>query len=306
MKLAALFPGQGSQTVGMARDFYDNSEAARVVLDEAEATLPGLLGLMFDGPAGELQLTANQQPALVAAGAAAWAAWLEAGGPRPQLAAGHSLGEFSALCASGAVSLADTLKLVRQRGTFMQDAVAPGVGAMAAVMKLDPEQISTVLGAIDGTVEIANLNSPAQTVISGEAAAVQTASAALKELGGRVIPLKVSAPFHCSLMQDAADRLAPLLQSTGFTEPDFPVLSNVSAREHETGQIAARLTEQVTSAVRWVESLEHLQSSGITQLVEFGSGQVLTGLTARTLQNVTSFAVTDMASLQTALSEVKS
>ncbi len=290
----------------MARDFHDNSKAARAVLNEAEATLPGLLELMFEGPADQLQLTANQQPALVAAGAAAWAAWLEAGGPAPQVAAGHSLGEFSALCVSGAVSLADTLQLVRQRGTFMQDAVAPGVGAMAAVMKLDPQQIRAALSEVDGRAEIANLNSPAQTVISGETGAVQAASAALKELGGRVIPLKVSAPFHCSLMQGAADRLAPLLQATAFADPEFPVLSNVSAREHETGQIPARLTEQVTSAVRWVESLEHLQNSGVTQLVEFGSGQVLTGLTGRTLHNVTSFAVTDMASLQAALFEVKS
>lgn len=304
MKFAALFPGQNSQVIGMGQDFYTHSDAAKAVLDQAEATLPGLLELMFDGPEDDLKLTANQQPALVAAGVAAWAAWLETGGPAPAIAAGHSLGEFTALCASGALDFTDALKLVRRRGELMQEAVAQGGGAMAAVMKLEPEAILEILRATDGTVEIANLNSPGQTVISGEETAVQQAAAALKEQGGRVIPLKVSAPFHCSLMQPAADRLAPLLAATDFSAGDFPVLSNVTAREHESAAIAARLTEQVTSTVRWTESMELLAAQGISSFVEFGSGKVLTGLVGRTLEGTDAHAVTDMASLQAALSEV--
>ena len=304
MKFAALFPGQNSQVIGMAQDFYTHSDAARAILDQAEATLPGLLKIMFDGPEDELKLTANQQPALVAAGVAAWAAWLEAGGPAPAVAAGHSLGEFTALCASGALNFADALKLVRRRGELMQEAVHEGGGAMAAVMKLEPEAIRAVLQGLNGTVEIANLNSPGQTVISGEETAVEQAAAALKEKGGRVIPLKVSAPFHCSLMQPAADRLAPLLEQTDFSEGSFPVLSNVTARAHERAAIAARLTEQVTSTVRWTESMELLAQQGISSFVEFGSGKVLTGLVGRTVEGASAHAVTDMASLQAALNEV--
>lgn len=305
MAFAALFPGQGSHALGMGRDFHEHSPAARAVLDEAEATLPGLLELMFEGPLEELTLTANQQPALVAASAAAWAAFRELAGPEPLFAAGHSLGEFSALHAAGALPLAEALRLVRQRGQFMQEAVAPGVGAMAAVMRLEADAISQALAGVSGVVEVANFNSPQQTVISGESTAVQAASVALKELGGRVIPLKVSAPFHCSLMQPAAEQLAPLLEAAEFTEPAFPVLSNVTARAHVPSGIAARLTGQVTSAVRWVESLQQLQASGVTTFIEFGSGQVLTGLTGRTLDGVSAHAVTDMASLQAALDEVR-
>src|SRR5690606_2657159 len=161
MSFAALFPGQNSQVIGMARDFHSHSPAARLVLDEAEAVLPGLLGLMWEGPEEQLKLTANQQPALVAAGVAAWAAWLEAGGPKPALAAGHSLGEFTALVASGSLTLESALRLVRRRGELMQEAVQAGGGAMAAVMKLDPVQIREALDQVEGIVEIANLNSPA-------------------------------------------------------------------------------------------------------------------------------------------------
>ncbi len=304
MSFAALFPGQGSQSIGMARDFFDSSPAARAVLEEAEATLPGLLDLMFEGPLESLTLTANQQPALVAAGMAAWAAWREAGGPAPAFAAGHSLGEFTALCASGVLELSDTLRLVRRRGELMQEAVPAGAGAMAAVMKLDPGQIRDALAKIDGTVEIANLNSPAQTVISGAAVAVTEAATVLKELGGRVIPLKVSAPFHCSLMQPAADGLADILAQTSFSAGSFPVLSNVTAAPHEAEHIASRLTEQVTGSVRWTESLEWLAAAGISSFTEFGSGQVLTGLVGRTLEGAAARPVTDMTSLSAALTEV--
>ncbi len=304
MKFCALFPGQNSQALGMGRDLSVHSPAARLVLDQAEATLPGLLQVMWEGPEEELKLTVNQQPALVAAGVAAWAAWLEAGGPRPELAAGHSLGEFTALVASGALQLTDALRLVRRRGELMQEAVQQGGGAMAAVMKLDSRQIGRALEDIKGTVEIANLNSPAQTVISGEEAAVAEAAGALKALGGRVIPLKVSAPFHCSLMQPAADRLAPLLEAAEFGAGDFKVISNVTAQPHEPGQAASLLTRQVTGTVRWVETMELLAASGVNAFVEFGSGQVLTGLVGRTVEGAGAWSVTDTASLQSTLMEV--
>jgi [acyl-carrier-protein] S-malonyltransferase len=302
LSLAALFPGQNSQAVGMSRDLYDNSNAAKAVLDEAETTLPGLLQLMWQGPAEELQLTANQQPALVAAGIAAFNAYLEAGGARPSFAAGHSLGEFTAHVAAGSLQLADALRLVRRRGELMQQAVPAGQGAMAAILKLETELISRILTETPGVVELANLNSPGQTVISGEAAAVAAASQALREAGGRVIPLKVSAPFHCSLMQDAADALAPLLQATQFGSGEFPVISNVTAEAVVSpAEIPALLIRQVTAPVRWVESLEELQQLGAQSFLEFGSGKVLTGLTARTLPGAHALAISDSVSLQEAL-----
>ena len=300
--LAALFPGQGSQALGMARGFYHDSAAARAVLDEAEATLPGLLALMWDGPESELQLTANQQPALVAAGVAALAAWREAGGPAFTHAAGHSLGEYSALVAAGTLTLGDALRLVRARGEAMQRAVPAGEGAMAAVLKVDAERVAAVLAEVDGVVEIANRNSPQQTVISGSAAAVAAASAALKAAGARAIPLKVSAPFHCSLMRSAADALAPLLAATDFADPQLRVIANVSADEVASGaQARTLLAQQVTATVRWVETLERLAAAGVTQFVELGSGAVLTGLVGRTLSDVNALSVQDPESLRAAL-----
>lgn len=305
MSLAALFPGQNSQAVGMSRDLYNQSRAAKAVLDEAETTLPGLLQLMWEGPAEELQLTANQQPALVAAGIAAYHAYLEAGGAQPAFAAGHSLGEFTAHVAAGSLQLADALRLVRRRGELMQQAVPAGQGAMAAVLKLDTELIRAILtetlADTAGVVELANLNSPGQTVISGDAAAVAAASEALKEAGGRVIALKVSAPFHCSLMQGAADALAPLLQATQFSTGAFPVISNVTAQAVTSpAEIPALLIRQVTAPVRWVESLEQLQQLGAQAFLEFGNGKVLTGLVARTLPGSRALAISDSASLQEA------
>jgi [acyl-carrier-protein] S-malonyltransferase len=300
--LAALFPGQNSQVVGMARDLYERSGAAKQVLDQAEAALPGLLTIMWDGPEERLQLTANQQPALVAAGAAAFAAWREAGGARPTFAAGHSLGEFSALVAAGSLSLGDAVQLVRKRGEFMQEAVPEGRGAMAAVLKLDPEEIAAICSETRGVVEIANLNAPGQTVISGEKDAVLAASERLQEARARVVPLRVSAPFHCSLMQPAAKRLASELARIEFAQPEFGVVSNVTASLHDdVASIPALLERQVISKVRWVESLRTLHGLGARRFVEFGSGKVLTGLVGRALEGVEARAVTDMASLEEAL-----
>lgn len=305
--VAAIFPGQGSHAVGMGRELYEASPAAKRVLDEAEAALPGLLALMWEGPAEELQLTANQQPALVAAGAAAFAAYLEAGGTAPRLAAGHSLGEYTAHVAAGTLGVADAVRIVRKRGQYMQDAVPAGAGAMAAVLKLDEDVIRQVLaevaagGAAD-LVAVANLNAPGQTVISGTAEGVAKATDALKARGGRPIPLKVSAPFHSPLMAPAATRLATDLAAVAFREPGLTVVCNVTAEPLQGAAQAARLlTEQVTAPVRWVECVRKLAALGATRYVEFGSGTVLVGLLGRILPDATGVAVTDSGSLAAAV-----
>jgi [acyl-carrier-protein] S-malonyltransferase len=299
--VAALFPGQGSQAVGMARGLYDHSEAARAALDEAEGALPGLLSLMWEGPAEELQLTANQQPALVAAGAAAYRAYLEAGGTRPRFAAGHSLGEFTAHVAAGSLSLADAVRLVRKRGSYMQEAVPAGEGAMAAALKVGRDVVEAACAGIEG-VEIANLNAPEQTVISGTAAAVERAGEVLRGMGARVVPLRVSAPFHCSLMRPAAERLALDLAATRFSEPTLIIVCNVTAAPLPAANEAARLlTEQVTSPVRWVESVERLAQLGAGRFLEFGANKVLTGLVGRIPAGVEARAITDFTSLEEAL-----
>ena len=283
----------------MARDLYRHSEAAKRVLDETEDTLPGLLALMFDGPAEELRLTANQQPALVAAGVAAFAAYREAGGDAPDYGAGHSLGEYSAHVAAGSLQLVDALRLVRKRGSYMQQAVAEGRGAMAAVLKVDRDTVEKACREAAGVVDAANFNSPGQTVISGEAAAVAAVSKLLKDGGARVVPLKVSAPFHCRLMAPAAERLAPDLQAVTFREPAFGIVANVTADLlHDIHDSAAMFTRQVTAPVLWMESLQRLESLGVTRFLEFGAGKVLTGLVGRTLDGVEAMAVTDMASIR--------
>lgn len=304
--LAAVFPGQGSQRVGMGAALYQASDAARDVLDRAEATLPGLLELMWEGPSDALQATENQQPALVAVGTAAYAAYREAGGPAPAYAAGHSLGEYTAHVAAGSLDLADALRLVRKRGRYMQEAVPAGEGAMAAVLKSDIETIRGVLAEQAGNtatlVEVANLNAPGQTVISGTAEGVAMASERLKALGARVVPLKVSAPFHCSLMQPAAVRLAADLRGVRFATPAFPIVSNVTAEPLSGPDAAAELlTKQVTASVRWVESVERLGALGVDRYLEFGSGNVLAGLIARVSSSVQTASVTDPESLAAAL-----
>jgi [acyl-carrier-protein] S-malonyltransferase len=300
--IAAIFPGQGSQALGMAQEFYRHSAAARQLLDQAEAALPGLLKLMWEGPAETLQLTANQQPALVAAGAAAYAAYREAGGAAPSFAAGHSLGEFTAHVAAGSLELVAALRLVRQRGLYMQEAVPAGQGAMAAIMKAGREVVEQLCAETEGVVEIANLNHPEQTVISGEARAVLAAGERLQQAGARVVPLKVSAPFHCRLMAPAADRLAHDLAVVNFKPPAFPIVCNVTAEAlTDSSQASALLLKQVTAPVRWVESVARLYALGVRRFIEFGSGKVLSGLVSRIVPDAEVKAVVDMASLQEVL-----
>lgn len=304
--LAALFPGQGSQVVGMARDFYDASPAARAALDLAEAALPGLLALMWEGPAETLQLTANQQPALVAAGAAAYAAYLEAGGAPARYVAGHSLGEFTALVAAGSLALGDAVRLVRARGEAMQAAAPAGEGAMAAILKVGREVVEAAVNAVTAgglVVDVANLNAPLQTVISGSAAGVAAAAERLKADGARVIPLKVSAPFHGRLMAPAADALRPHLAAVTLRPFAAGLVANVTA-DLVADPEAERdlLLAQVTAPVRWVETLERLAALGVREFIEFGSGAVLTGLIGRTLEGARARAVHDPAGLQEALS----
>ncbi len=289
--IAALFPGQGSQSVGMTRDFFENNDSARATLERAFAVLPGLERLMFEGPEESLKLTENAQPALVASSIACYRAWRARTDVRPSFAAGHSLGEFSALVATKALEFDDALRLVRARGHYMQAAVPVGQGAMSAVLKVSLEVIREVVGGIDG-VEVANLNTPEQTVISGSTAAVATANEALKAKGARVIPLQVSAPFHSSLMQPARERLEKDLAVTDFYSFNFPVVANVTALENtDPLELPTLLSQQVTSSVRWVESILRLEQLGATEFIEFGAGTALTGMVKRILPEVKTFNI---------------
>lgn len=283
MKIAALFPGQGSHAVGMGADLTAAFPEAEAVYAEAEATLPGLRSLIESGPLEDLTLTANQQPALVAASVAAYRAWQAHTGLTPAFAAGHSLGEYSALVASGALDLADALRLTRRRGELMQEAVPVGAGAMSAVMG-DPEVVREVCAVTPGVVQPANFNAPTQTVISGEKAAVEAAAAKLKARGFKVIPLKVSAPFHCDLMEPAREALAPDLHATAFRPLAFPVHANVTAEANsDPAPLPDLLARQITGSVRWVEIIQALAEAGADVFVEFGPGTVLTGLVKRIL-----------------------
>jgi [acyl-carrier-protein] S-malonyltransferase len=294
----------------MGRELYDASAAAKGVFDAADRALPGLLDLMWAGPDQALQLTENQQPALVAAGAAAYAAYLERGGRPAVIGAGHSLGEYTAHVAAGSLTIEDAVLLVRARGRYMQDAVAEGAGAMAAILKLETAVIEETLasvmtdtGSAGELVAIANLNAPGQTVISGTTRGVELAVERLKELGARAIPLKVSAPFHCTLMTPAADRLSTDLHGARFADPTFDIVSNVTARPVPSpADAAGLLIEQVTSTVRWVECMRFMAAQADTgsgvKFIEFGSGEVLTNLARRILQDPDAVAVTDAATLE--------
>ena len=325
--IALLFPGQGSQTVGMGRAFYDASPAAKAVFDEADDALGFALSkLIFEGPEDQLKLTEHTQPAILTMSIAALRVLepeLASRGLKVAFAAGHSLGEYSAHVAAGTFSFADAVRTVRARGQFMQSAVPAGEGAMAAILGLDVERINDICAKVSdeltaappddpsnpseqaaaameamadpanpaatpveaasrvsAVVAPANMNSPTQTVISGSKAAVERASALCLEAGAKkAVMLPVSAPFHCTLMQPAQDALANHLESIAFSDPAFPVAANVDARLMTRGsEVRDALIRQVTGAVRWVECIQLLASSGATQFIEVGPGKVLCGL----------------------------
>jgi [acyl-carrier-protein] S-malonyltransferase len=281
-KTALLFPGQGSQFAGMGKSLAGSFPEAARVFEEADQALGFALSrLCFEGPEEELKLTENTQPALVAVSAAAYAV-LAARGLQPDYVAGHSLGEYSALVAAGSLALADAVRLVRKRGRYMQEAVPPGVGAMAALLKMPLEKLDAVLAeAAQGeVVTAANLNSPDQIVIAGHAGAVARAMELAKTAGAkRAIALPVSAPFHCPLMEPAQQRLKPDLDATVFRDLAFPLINNWQAHEVRTAAEAREgLYQQVPNPVRWSDSVRRLSASGVSRCIEVGPGGVLTGM----------------------------
>ena len=289
MSLALLFPGQGSQSVGMGKALCEASRAARMVFEEADEVLGFPLSRMcFDGPEAELKRTAITQPAILTHSVAAWADLRDRFPERLEgaaFAAGHSLGEYSANVASGALPFARAVALVHARGRFMQEAVPEGVGAMAAIVGLAADQVDAACREAAGgeIVAPANYNSPEQTVIAGHSAAVTRASEACLARGAkRAIPLQVSAPFHCGLMSPARERMAPLLADAPFAEASIPVVTNVDAApETSAARLREALVRQIDSPVRWVASVQRLAASGVDRALEIGPGNVLAGLVKR-------------------------
>ncbi|MFZ1908828.1 MAG: ACP S-malonyltransferase [Burkholderiales bacterium] len=309
MKLAMVFPGQGSQSVGMLKA-YGGLPGVAEVLAEAEAVLGrGFVELLDQGPAEALNMTLNTQPAMVTAGYAAYCAWRALGGPPPELVAGHSLGEYTALIAAGAISFEQCLPLVRFRAQAMQEAVPEGKGAMAAILNLDDDSVRAACAeAAQGeTVQAVNFNAPGQVVIAGHKGAVVRAMEACKAKGAkRALPLPVSAPFHSSLMQPAAQRLRDYLERVEVTSPVIPLINNVDvASPRDPIEIKDALVRQATSAVRWVETIEYMASSGVTHVIECGPGKILAGLVKRIAPELQGVALSDRAALEQALAALR-
>ncbi len=288
MALIALFPGQGSQAVGMLADFEAEFPVVKETFTEASDALGyDLWVLVQEGPAEQLSLTEITQPLMLTAGVALYRAWSQAGGKGSSYMAGHSLGEYTALTAAGSIRLADAVQLVRARGQFMQDAVPEGVGAMAAVIGLDDDKIEAVcarVGADTGyVIEAVNYNAPGQLVIAGHAKAVEASLPLMKEAGAkRALPLPVSAPFHCALMEPAAERLHEKLDMIEVQTPSVPVIQNVSMKpESDVVMIREQLIKQTFSPVRWAQTVQNFEALGIQAAAEFGPGSVLSGLAKR-------------------------
>ena len=297
MSVAFVFPGQGSQQVGMMEGFVEH-RAVRATFDEASEVLgDDLWELVQRGPADALNLTRNTQPVMLTAGVAVWRAWQALDGPRPSFLAGHSLGEYAALVAAEALDFRDAVPLVRFRAEAMQEAVAPGVGAMAAIMGGDDNAIAEACreAAQGEVVEPVNFNAPGQVVIAGHKPAVERAMAAAKARGAkRALLLPVSAPFHSSLLKPAAERLAARLAQVKFETPAIPVIHNVDVAEHgQPDEIRFALAQQAASPVRWTETVRAFASKGVTHVVECGPGKVLSGLTRRIDDSLTAIALVD-------------
>ena len=303
MKLAMVFPGQGSQAVGMMRG-YGGLPQIEETLAEAKAALgEEFVQLLDEGPAEQLTLTVNTQPAMVTAGTAVYRAWRSLGGPVPEMVAGHSLGEYTALVAAGALSFKDCLPLVRFRARSMQEAVPEGQGAMAAILMLDDDAVRAACVEASGVVQPVNYNAPGQVVIAGERTAVERAMELCKARGAkRAMALPVSAPFHSTLMQPAAVKLKHYLENVSVTAPKIPILNNVDvAIESDPARIKDALVRQAASAVRWVETIRKMADSGVTHILECGPGRVLAGMVKRIAPELKALAAADRASLEEAL-----
>ncbi len=301
-KIAFVFPGQGAQSIGMGRDAYEQSELARGVFEQADAELAeSLSGLIFEGTEAELKKTANTQPALLTASVAYWTL-LNQAGVHADVMAGHSLGEYSALVAAGAISFADAVRTVRRRGLLMEQAVPAGQGGMAAILGAEREALAGLCAQVSdsvGRVELANVNCPGQIVISGETAAVQAVADQVKSIGAkRAIVLEVSGPFHSSMMQSAANALADSLGALVWHQPSVPVVSNVTALPvTSASEFAELLKRQVVSPVLWEDSIQQMVSDGVDTFIEIGPGNVLSGLIKKIDKSVTCYNINSIDAL---------
>jgi len=302
-KYAVVFPGQGSQSVGMMVDLYDNHQIVKDTFAEAANALGfDLWAMIKDGPAESLNQTQNTQPAMLASGIAVWRLMIDSGVNQPAKLAGHSLGEYSALVASGAMDFSDAIKLVAERGRLMQEAVPEGEGAMAAILGLDDDDVRDVCSraAESEVAEAVNFNSPGQVVIAGNKAAIERAMELAKEAGAkRALPLPVSAPSHCALMKPAADKLSASLSNISLSLPAIPVIHNVNvSAASNTDELASLLAQQLYSPVRWVETVQSFAADGISLVVEAGPGKVLTGLCKRIDRSINGMGIFDNASFE--------
>jgi len=310
--LALVFPGQGSQSIGMLAEAYEAfPEVANTFTEASDALGFDLWSLAADGPAEQQALTANTQPLILTASVALYRAWIAQGGPVPSLVAGHSLGEFSALVAANSLDFGDAVRLVRQRGQAMQEAVPVGVGAMAAIIGLDDDSINRVCAEVsaeaNGVVCAVNYNSPGQVVIAGHADPVAQAIEALKTAGAkRAMPLPVSAPFHTPLMTPAGEVLAEALQGISLRDPQCPVISNVNAQpQSDAAVIADLLVQQIAAPVQWTACVQTLIAQGCGNFIECGPGKVLSGLIRRIDKQTTSYSVETPESLQGTLEALR-